>query len=67
MNLRFDINRCKRNLTGTMPGENGHYQNQRIKDEAVEAFDPQSGSAVPDKTEPTGATSNISSSAEYKA
>lgn len=48
------------NLTGTMPGENVSIRINLIKDEATYKFDPQSGSAVPDKTEPTGATSNIS-------
>ena len=48
------------NLTGTMPGENVSIRINLIKDEATYKFDPQSGSAVPDRTEPTGATSNIS-------
>ena len=48
------------NLTGTMPGENVSIRINLIKDEATYKFDPQNGSAVPDKTEPTGATSNIS-------
>jgi len=47
-------------LTGTMPGENVSIRINLIKDEATYKFDPQNGSAVPDRTEPTGATSNVS-------
>ena len=47
------------NLTGTMPGQNVSIRINLVKNDAVYKFDPQGGSAVADKSEAAGPTTNI--------